>query len=58
MAGFKDYRELAAWQLARDIAEGFARYRHKEFAQFVRIAEGSEAAASTSPGEPSRPRTG
>lgn len=27
----------------RNIAEGFARYRHKEFAQFVRIAKGSEA---------------
>jgi four helix bundle protein len=77
MAGFKDFREIAAWQLAREltsaadallqkpavrqrfqycdqlsdaarsaprnIAEGFARYRHKEFAQFVRIAKGSEA---------------
>lgn len=77
MAGFKDFREIAAWQLAnqlkidvdaflarpnvrrrfafceqmsdaarsgpRNIAEGFARFRHKEFAQFVRIAKGSEA---------------
>ena len=77
MAGCKDFRELAAWQLAHDlklaadallgksevrrrfqycdqlsdaarsgprnIAEGFARYRHKEFAQFVRIAKASEA---------------
>jgi four helix bundle protein len=77
MAGFKDFREIAAWRLAhelkmrsdmflakpdvvrrfklhdqlsdaarsapRNIAEGFARYRHKEFAQFVRIAKGSEA---------------
>ena len=77
MAGFKDFREIAAWRLAHDvklradeflarpdmkrrfafcdqlsdaarsgprnIAEGFARYRHKEFAQFVRIAKGSEA---------------
>lgn len=77
MAGFRDFREIVAWQLAhqlkirvdallcrpefqrkckfcdqlsdaarsapRNIAEGFARYRHKEFAQFVRIAKGSEA---------------
>ncbi|MDP2323604.1 MAG: four helix bundle protein [Gammaproteobacteria bacterium] len=77
MAGFKDFREIVAWQLAyelklrsdsflekpdvvrrfklcdqlsdaarsapRNIAEGFARFRHKEFAQFVRIAKGSEA---------------
>ena len=27
----------------RNIAEGFGRYRHKEFAQFVRIAKGSMA---------------
>jgi four helix bundle protein len=26
----------------RNIAEGFGRYRHREFAQFVRIARGSE----------------
>lgn len=77
MAGFKDFREIVAWQLARElklvadrlvakpdvarrfkfcdqlsdaarsgprnIAEGFARFKHKEFAQFVRIAKGSEA---------------
>jgi four helix bundle protein len=77
MAGFRDFREIAAWQLAhqlklrvdlfllspdfrrhykfcdqlsdavrsgpRNIAEGFARFKHKEFAQFVRIAKGSEA---------------
>ena len=76
MAGFKDFREIAAWQRARDlkllayelvarpevardfgfrdqlsdaarsaprnIAEGFARFKHKEFAQFARIAKGSE----------------
>lgn len=27
----------------RNIAEGFARFRHREFAQFVRVAKGSEA---------------
>ena len=77
MAGCKDFREIAAWQLSRDvrllvyqlakqrdlvrdfkfrdqwldashsaprnIAEGFARYKHKECAQFVRIAKGSVA---------------
>lgn len=77
MAGFKDFREIVAWQLAnelklevdrflarpafkqrfkfseqfddaarsgpRNIAEGFARFKHKEFAQFVRVAKGSEA---------------
>ena len=76
MAGFRDFREIAAWQLAhqlklrvdlfllspdfrrhyrfseqlsdavrsgpRNIAEGFGRYRHREFAQFVRIAKASE----------------
>lgn len=77
MAGFRDFREIVAWQLARElrlladqllsrpmvaqdfkfrdqladaarsgprnIAEGFARFKHKEFAQFARIAKGSEA---------------
>jgi four helix bundle protein len=77
MAGFKDFRDIVAWQLAnqlklevdgylarpafkrrvkfsdqlddaarsgpRNIAEGFARFKHKEFAQFVRVAKGSEA---------------
>jgi len=77
MAGFRDFREIVAWQLAhelkliadklvakpdvarrfkfcdqlsdaarsgpRNIAEGFARFKHREFAQFVRIAKGSEA---------------
>ena len=76
MAGFRDFREIAAWQLAhqlklrvdlfllspdfrrhyrfteqlsdavrsgpRNIAEGFGRYRHREFARFVRIAKASE----------------
>ena len=27
----------------RNIAEGFGRFRHREFAQFVRVAKGSEA---------------
>ena len=77
MPGFRDFREIAAWRLSRDvrtlayklvakpevatdfkfrdqlrdaarsgprnIAEGFARYKHKEFAQFVRVAKGSVA---------------
>ena len=77
MAGFHDFREIVAWQLAhqlklrvdlflccpefrrhykfceqlsdaarsgpRNIAEGHARFKHKEFAQFVRIAKGSES---------------
>lgn len=75
--GFKDVREIMAWQLAhqlklrvdlflcspdfrrqyrfcdqlgdaarsgpRNIAEGHARFKHKEFALFVRAAKGSEA---------------
>ncbi len=77
MAGFKDFREIVAWQLAHqlkirvdlflgspdfrrnykfcdqlsdaassgphNIAEGHARCTHQEFAQFVRVAKGSEA---------------
>jgi four helix bundle protein len=77
MPGFKDFREIAAWQRSREvkmlaysllakpevardfkfrdqllecarsaprnIAEGFARYKHREFAQFARIAKGSLA---------------
>jgi four helix bundle protein len=76
MAGWKDFREIGAWQRARElkllakelldrpqvqrdfkfrdqlwdsarsaprnIAEGFARFKHKEFAQFARVAKGSE----------------
>lgn len=76
MSGARDFRELVAWQLARqlkmlaeeicnrtgpardfkyrdqlrdsaasgprNIAEGFGRFRHKEFAQFVRIGKASE----------------
>ena len=77
MAGFRDFREVVAWQLAhqlklrvdlflgspefrrhykfceqlsdaarsgpRNIAEGHARFKHREFAQFVRVAKGSES---------------
>ncbi len=77
MAGWRDFRDIQAWQLAnqlklladeflarpevarkfkfrdqlydsarsgpRNIAEGFARYKHKPFAEFVRIARGSES---------------
>ena len=77
MAGFRDFRDIVAWQLAeelklladtflarpefarrykycdqlhdsarsgpRNIAEGFARYRHKEFAQLTRVARASES---------------
>lgn len=40
---FRDQLSDAARSAPRNIAEGFARYRHKEFAQFVRIAKGSIA---------------
>ncbi len=77
MAGWKDFRDIVAWQRAnelklvaddvlakpqvqrdrkfceqlsdaarsgpRNIAEGFARFFHKPFAQYVRIAKASEA---------------
>ncbi len=77
MGGFKDFREIGAWQRSREvkllayqvakraeaahdfkfrdqlldcsrsaprnIAEGFGRFKHKEFAQFVRVAKGSMA---------------
>jgi four helix bundle protein len=32
----------AASSAARNIAEGFGRFRHREFAQLVRVAKGSE----------------
>lgn len=38
---FRDQLLDAARSAPRNIAEGFARYKHKEFAQFVRIAKGS-----------------
>ena len=78
MAGYTDFREVVAWQLAhqmkirvdvflgcpdfrryftfceqlsdaarsgpRNIAEGHGRFKHKEFAELVRIARASEAA--------------
>ena len=40
---FRDQLADAARSAPRNIAEGFARYKHKEFAQFVRIAKGSIA---------------
>lgn len=40
---FCDQLDDAARSGPRNIAEGFARFKHKEFAQFVRIAKGSEA---------------
>ena len=33
----------AARSAQSNIAEGFARFKHKEFAQFARVAKGSEA---------------
>jgi four helix bundle protein len=38
---FRDQLRDAARSAPRNIAEGFARYKHKEFAQFVRVAKGS-----------------
>ena len=42
---FKLHEQIrdAARSAPRNIAEGFARYKHKDFARFVRIAKGSEA---------------
>lgn len=38
---FRDQLLDSARSALRNIAEGFARYKHKEFAQFVRVAKGS-----------------
>ena len=38
---FRDQLLDSARSAPRNIAEGFARYKHKEFAQFVRVAKGS-----------------
>jgi four helix bundle protein len=38
---FCDQLNDAASSVTRNIAEGFGRYRHKEFAQFLSIARGS-----------------
>jgi len=40
---FSDQLSDAVQSAPRNIAEGFARFRHQEFAQFVRVARGSEA---------------
>ena len=39
---FRDQLLDSARSAPRNIAEGFARFKHKEFAQFARIAKGSE----------------
>jgi four helix bundle protein len=39
---FRDQLRDSARSAPRNIAEGFARFRHKEFAQFARVAKGSE----------------
>src|SRR5262245_20785761 len=38
---FRDQLRDAAGSTTRNISEGFGRYRHKEFAQYVRYARGS-----------------
>ena len=40
---FREQLDDAGRSEPRNIAEGFARFKHKEFAQFVRVANGSEA---------------
>ena len=39
---YRDQLDDASSSACRNIAEGFARFRHKEFAQFVRVARASE----------------
>jgi four helix bundle protein len=39
---YRDQLTDAASSAPRNIAEGFGRFRHREFAQMVRIAKGSE----------------
>ena len=39
---FRDQLIDSARSAPRNIAEGFARFKHKEFAQFARVAKGSE----------------
>ncbi len=38
---FRNQMRDAASSVARNIAEGFGRYRHREFAQFLSVARGS-----------------
>ena len=38
---FRDQLLDCSRSATRNIAEGFARFKHKEFAQFVRVAKGS-----------------
>jgi four helix bundle protein len=40
---FRDQLVDSARSAPRNIAEGFARFKHKEFAQFARVAKGSAA---------------
>ena len=39
--GFRNQLDRSALSVSNNIAEGFGRYHHKEFAQFVRVALGS-----------------
>ena len=40
---YRDQIRDAARSAQSNIAEGFARFKHKEFTQFARVAKGSEA---------------